>query len=503
MHPKGFQKAPKWMDVKKLLNPCTCPGVKENEACKEHPFKDHKYKHYLFNLPNPDPKKRIMVHMSKKGLVEDTYHCSKDMKVATIHKLCSSIGSTIESLKEKKRQQDGKCSRDEIFRVQDFTCTDQTQQNRCHTVYIDCNGGKPSITWNATDGFSFNTSHNPIPIPAKSKRDYRKLYGMYQRQNTDFPLKIPQRKGVVGCPFSVSLKYDRYHGYFLCIPYWKKKKEFAPITSVERSIDPVTRRTIVTSRTRRQRLLALATDPGVRTFQTSYDTAGQSTKYGHKNMGRIMRLALKMDKLESRLDHDLSASREQMNDDHTNMDIENDLSLLPSDNVPSSTTYKRLRKKNRRALKRQRNTLAAKIDNLKADVHWKIANEWCTRAEHVLIPIFKVSQMINCFKRKIRKQTVREMLHWSHYAFRQKLKCKGEEYSTHIHEVGEEYTTKGCGECGRIDENIGGKKIFKCKYCTYIADRDRGSARTIILKNIEAFVGTYDFSMLQQRNLAA
>jgi len=94
------------------------------------------------------------------------------------------------------------------------------------------------------------------------------------------------------------------------------------------------------------------------------------------------------------------------------------------------------------------------------------------------------------------------MFHSSHYAFRQKLKCKGEEYSTHIHEVGEEYTTKCCGECGRIDETIGGKRYADAKLVP-MSPIATAEARTICLKTIEAYVGVFDFSALLRRNISA
>jgi len=431
-NPAGFQKAPNWKNAKKWINPCECADVKKEEKrtemscpCEHHPFKDHPQKHFLFNLPHPDPK--------KKGLLNN---CPKDMKVATIHKLCSSIGSTIEALKEKKRAQGKKCSRSEIWKVEEFDMTDQTQQDRCQTVYIECNGGTPSITWDASRGFSFNVQANPKPVPAKSKRDYKKLFKLFQQHNLDFPLKKAQRSGIVGCPFSVSLKYDRHHGYFLCIPYWKKQASPSPDVVTTRIVQTVlpcankdtneeekesesstarVRRTTTITR-RSGRMLALATDPGVRTFQTTYDSGGNSVKYGYRSVARLVCLAKKMDRLQSRLDRGKKGEGEG-----------------EGEGV--------LSRRERRALKRAYNCMAAKIDNLKADVHWKLARKWCSTAEHIMIPIFKVSQMINRFKRCIRASTVREMLHWSHFAFRQRLKCKAEELLAFIHEVTEEYTS--------------------------------------------------------------
>jgi putative transposase len=191
--------------------------------------------------------------------------------------------------------------------------------------------------------------------------------------------------------------------------------------------------------------------------QVSYDSAGDSTEFGGGSVSRLMKIAHKMDK------------------------------LLSSTDLTPKTTKKLCHQK------KLLHQLSGKIDNLKTDAHWQLASKLCNKYEHVMIPVFKVSQMVNRFKRKIRSRTVREMLHWSHFAFRQRLHHKGEELGTSIHEVGEEYTTKGCGSCGLIDEKIGGRKYFRCidPLCGYECDRDRGSGRTIYLKKIESCVGRY------------
>jgi transposase len=49
----------------------------------------------------------------------------------------------------------------------------------------------------------------------------------------------------------------------------------------------------------------------------------------------------------------------------------------------------------------------------------------------------------------------------------------------------EEYTSKTCGSCGRLNHNLGSNKVFKCPYedCKYLADRDINAARNIFIMN--------------------
>jgi putative transposase len=103
---------------------------------------------------------------------------------------------------------------------------------------------------------------------------------------------------------------------------------------------------------------------------------------------------------------------------------------------------------------------------------------------------FNVSQMVMRSCRRIRSETVRKMMLWSHYTFRQRLKHKAILLGCRVHEVTEEYTSKSCGECGRIHHKLGGRKVFKCPHCSWKIDRDFNGARNIFIMNIEQFIGT-------------
>ena len=87
--------------------------------------------------------------------------------------------------------------------------------------------------------------------------------------------------------------------------------------------------------------------------------------------------------------------------------------------------------------------------------------------------------------RKITKKTVRTMLTWSHYKFRQLLlhRAKRESDCTVII-CDEAYTSKTCGKCGKIHDKLGGNKVFKCPQpgCNHVADRDFDAARKILIR---------------------
>ena len=99
-----------------------------------------------------------------------------------------------------------------------------------------------------------------------------------------------------------------------------------------------------------------------------------------------------------------------------------------------------------------------------------------------MIPEFKVKNMVKKGERKIKSKVVRSMLTWSHYTFRQRLISKAEEVGTKIIIQDEAYTSKTCSRCGCINEKLGGNKVFKCRKCNLVIDRDVNGARGIFLR---------------------
>ena len=124
-----------------------------------------------------------------------------------------------------------------------------------------------------------------------------------------------------------------------------------------------------------------------------------------------------------------------------------------------------------------------RIRHLVDEVHWKVIKYITDNYNKVLLPSFEVSNMTSRLKRKIRSKTVRSMLTWRHYTFKQRFIDKAIKRNVVLHIVGEEYTTKTCGACGYIKNNVGGNKIFTCNNCKVTYDRDLGAARNIFLKH--------------------
>jgi len=188
----------------------------------------------------------------------------------------------------------------------------------------------------------------------------------------------------------------------------------------------------------------VAIDPGVRTFLTGYDPSGQIIEFGAKDMGGLFRLGLHLDRLQGKI----AANQ---------------------------------KKTSRNRMKKAAERLRQRIHNLVDEVHKKAALYLTTNYTQILLPAFGVSGMVQHHGRKIHCKTVRQMLTWSHYRFRQRLLHKAKLAShCQVHVVTEEYTSKTCGKCGHVRPSFA-SKTFVCPECTFRADRDYNAGRNILL----------------------
>ncbi len=192
----------------------------------------------------------------------------------------------------------------------------------------------------------------------------------------------------------------------------------------------------------------LSIDPGVRTFLTGYEpTTGDYVEWGKSDIERIERLCVHLDDLISRT-------------------------------VRSKVC--RQRYKMRKAQMRMR----LKIRNLIDDFHKKLVN-WLVHAyELVLLPTFETSRMVVKEHRKISRPSVRAMLTWAFYRFKQRLLMKAKMLGDQCHVIiiDEHHTTMTCGECGCLNRNVGGAKVFDCPTCFTQLPRDWNAARNIFLR---------------------
>jgi transposase len=193
-----------------------------------------------------------------------------------------------------------------------------------------------------------------------------------------------------------------------------------------------------------------AIDPGVRTFLTGYDPNGTIFEIGNNNE-HLYKKKSKIEKLQR---------------------------------ILSRTTKQVKRNKISKKIK----NLYKKIKNCVNDMHHKSSKILSETYKEILLPSFQTQKMAkkdSIKGRKINTTTSYNMLTLSHYKFQQLLKHKMDIRKGKLIICTEEYTSKTCGSCGRLNHNLGSNKVFKCPYedCKYLADRDINAARNIFIMN--------------------
>lgn len=201
---------------------------------------------------------------------------------------------------------------------------------------------------------------------------------------------------------------------------------------------------------------------GVRTFLTGFD-GERFVEIGKKDVTRIYRLCNHVDKL-----------------------------------ISSQSKLKgRKRKHQRQKKQRKIDRMLTRIRNLVDEVHKKAAAWLTSEYRLIFLPTFETAQMVaknGKKKRKINTKTVRQMLGWAHYRFKQTLKFHAKKRGCHVVEVTEEYTSKTCTKCGHVHQKLGGSKVFKCPDCGHTMPRDYNGALGIFLKALRDIAGLDGFA---------
>lgn len=125
------------------------------------------------------------------------------------------------------------------------------------------------------------------------------------------------------------------------------------------------------------------------------------------------------------------------------------------------------------------------IKNMKDELHNKTIKYLTDAYKGIILPPFKTQDMAG----KLTSKTARSLYNLSFFKFRTKLKSKAEEKNIKVYEYTEPYTSKTCGNCGKLNMKLGNSREFKCNSCNLNIDRDTNGARNIYLRNIGLVLG--------------
>jgi transposase len=151
--------------------------------------------------------------------------------------------------------------------------------------------------------------------------------------------------------------------------------------------------------------------------------------------------------------------------------------LLSIKNKLAASNSKR---KNKKALRLDKaiSRMRRKIKRLQSEIHKSVAFFTC-EFDAIIIPPFEVSNMTNRKTREITQKTVRKMLCWAHYQFRQRLVAKAEELGVHV--MRPILQKLAAGVEGSI-QKIGRSEVYNCRNCGTVMDQDENSPRRIFLR---------------------
>jgi len=210
-------------------------------------------------------------------------------------------------------------------------------------------------------------------------------------------------------------------------------------------------------RTESDKQTMIALDPGVRSFLTGFD-GSKFVEIGNNDISKIHRLGRFIDRLISE----------------------------------KARLKGRQKKRQRQRKQAQIDRVFIRVRNLIDECHKKVAKWLTTEYRLIFLPTFETSQMVaktGAKPRKINSKTVRQMLNWSHYRFKQVLKFQAFKRGATVLDVTEEFTSKTCTKCGHVHVKLGSSRKFKCPKCGHKLKRDWNGALGIFLKALRDIAG--------------
>jgi len=203
----------------------------------------------------------------------------------------------------------------------------------------------------------------------------------------------------------------------------------------------------------------VACDPGVRSFQTTYNPSGQCTEWGRDAKDKIFRVCYELDKLQSEIS--FTAKNYYVN--------------------------RKMRHRRIRNLKRASCKYRKRIKNLIKEMHCKLSQWLLENHRIILLPEFNTKEMVG----KLKSDVARSMLTLSHYKFKERLLFKQKEYPwAKVVIVKEDYTSQTCTRCGNLHKTS--SKIYHCKKCNLEMDRDLMGSRNILIKYLTEHLDSYN-----------
>jgi len=136
-------------------------------------------------------------------------------------------------------------------------------------------------------------------------------------------------------------------------------------------------------------------------------------------------------------------------------------------------------------LQEKNERLHERIEDKIRDLQNKLVKYLTNKYDIIFISYFPIGEISKISNRK----TNRILFSWNHYKFRNRLKSKSYINNNLVIEVSEHYTSKCCSNCKYYDPSpFKENRLFVCKQCGLIADRDENGSKNILFKYGKEFI---------------
>jgi transposase len=231
----------------------------------------------------------------------------------------------------------------------------------------------------------------------------------------------------------------------LYVPRGYGKKRFYLCVPIDKDISDAPQEEVV------------ALDPGVKIFQTTFDTNNETYLFGSEDGYKLEGLKRVAERIRSGI------KRTSRPNDRGNRTFER---------VPIT-----------KGMKKAADRIERKIKNCISEMHRKTVNFLCSKYSTIILPRFATKGMVARLNRKIGKKATKTMILLSHYKFRMLLQAKAEEKGVKVI-LGSEYkSSMTCTNCFWENRSLGGSREYSCKSCGVRYHRDVGAARNILMIN--------------------
>lgn len=240
-------------------------------------------------------------------------------------------------------------------------------------------------------------------------------------------------------------------------------------------------RTVMIEEKEHKRQKVVAIDPGVRKFATCYSPEGDVILYGSNTNQVLNKCQRRIDRSKRKLQRAKRVHVQCLERGRGQVIRLNKFKRLRQYVV---TSWRKMKSKSRSALARAKKAYhrsEIKCKRVVKHFHYNVAHDLFQHFRTVILPTTTAHRWRQ--RKDLRPDIKRKIQMLRFGLFASRLKETASFYPGSVLLRGSEaYTSKQCGQCGIINDNLGASEVFTCGPCGLCCDRDVHAARNIVLR---------------------